>query len=287
MKEGQMLLQRPKAKDKVYAKYRTVCPEGPLEVFEMDIKQVFCTQKRRYAQVLTVIDTFTRTALFWEVGFQMKKGQVLRAWENIIAHIIQPVTEDPNEVHIEVRNDNGPQFRAKELRAFFKQNGLGQVFTHPYTPQENGHIESFHAILGKSLDRHTFWSIGELEGRLHRFYKKYNNKRIHSSIANLTPILFWKLWEEGKIIKTVKSKRKVKFTLDGKYQQLPGNTILGEAPCISLEGLDARSMENKEKVDGPNWPITLMNNHRYKTSPEIAPCKNKIKGNLSTFEKAS
>jgi hypothetical protein len=29
---------------------------------------------------------------------------------------------------------------------FFVENHLNQVFTHPYTTQENGHIESFHAI---------------------------------------------------------------------------------------------------------------------------------------------
>jgi transposase InsO family protein len=38
---------------------------------------------------------------------------------------------------------------AKLIQEFFKENYLNQVFTHPYTPQENGHIESFHAILAK------------------------------------------------------------------------------------------------------------------------------------------
>jgi transposase InsO family protein len=31
----------------------------------------------------------------------------------------------------------------KLIQEFFKENYLNQVFTHPYTPQENGHIESF------------------------------------------------------------------------------------------------------------------------------------------------
>jgi transposase InsO family protein len=52
-------------------------------------------------------------------------------------------------INIEVRNDNDSRFSAKLIQEFFKENYLNQVFTHPYT-QENGHIESFHAILAKN-----------------------------------------------------------------------------------------------------------------------------------------
>lgn len=50
------------------------------------------------------------------------------------------------EIDIEIRSDNDPQFCAKKLQDFLKENHFLQTFTHPYTPQENGHIESFHAI---------------------------------------------------------------------------------------------------------------------------------------------
>jgi transposase InsO family protein len=57
------------------------------------------------------------------------------------------------------------------IQEFFKENYLNQVFTHPYTPQENGHIKSFHAILAKKL-RLLIWSIDELEEVLTLFYEK-------------------------------------------------------------------------------------------------------------------
>jgi transposase InsO family protein len=41
-------------------------------------------------------------------------------------------------INIEVRNDNDSRFSAKLIQEFFKENYLNQVFTHPYTPQENG-----------------------------------------------------------------------------------------------------------------------------------------------------
>lgn len=60
------------------------------------------------------------------------------------------------ELRVEIRKDGGPQFAAKILQVFFEHNGLNQVFTHPYTPQENGHIDSFHSILSASLEKEYF-----------------------------------------------------------------------------------------------------------------------------------
>ncbi|MBK8413903.1 MAG: transposase [Bacteroidetes bacterium] len=58
------------------------------------------------------------------------------------------------------------------------------MFTHPYTPQENGHIESFHSILSASIDKEYF-DILELEARLQRFYYMFNNKRTHTGTIGL------------------------------------------------------------------------------------------------------
>lgn len=290
MGENQLLLTKPKASNKEYAKYRLLTPKEPLSSFEMDIKHVYCTEKRRYAYVLTIIDTFTRVVLYWEVSYSIKHQQIIKAWESIIGYIIQSYSHNREEIHIEVRNDNGSQFSAKNLRSFFKENGLHHVFTHPYTPQENGHVESFHAILSKSLDQYCFWSIEELEKRLDVFYHKYNNERIHGSTAHLTPVLFWRLWNEGKIKRKEISKRKVKFSLIGKYQELPGNTSQRAAPCLNLDELDAHSNLKGVKVEElieNDELFTLKNNHRYKTSPSIAPCQNKDMEDFSILANAN
>lgn len=290
MKENQLLLEKNKATSKEYAKYRILTPEEPLTSFEMDIKQVYCSEKKRYAYVLSIIDTFTRVVVFWEARYNMKHHQVMTAWKSVIEHIIQPFTQKESEVHIEVRNDNGPQFSANKLRTFFKENGLNHVFTHPYTPQENGHIESFHSILSKTLDQYSFWSIDELEKRLEIFYHKYNNERIHGSIAQLPPVIFWRLWNDDKITRKELSKRKVKFTLIGSYQELSGNTSQRAAPCLNLDELDAHSNLYNAKVDElmkSHELITLKNNHRYKTSPSIAPCHNKNNEEFSTLAMAN
>ena len=56
MKDAQLLKEPHRRTGRTFVKYRTVMPEGPLEVLEMDIKQVWVTWENRYAFILTVID---------------------------------------------------------------------------------------------------------------------------------------------------------------------------------------------------------------------------------------
>lgn len=214
MKENKLLEIIKKEREKNFAKYRVVVPTGPLEVLEMDIKLIWVEETKKYAQVLTIIDTFTRVVLYWAVGYTMRKEQVKAAWSFVIETYLQSADALKRELHIEIRNDNAPQFSAKAVREFFIENSLNQVFTHPYTPQENGHIESFHGILGKHVNKNTYWNLKQLETDLVLFYERYNNTRLHGSIGYLPPLVFWKCWEKGLITRTELSRKKVKFKLE-------------------------------------------------------------------------
>ena len=119
MKQASLLREKVKSTDKKYIKYRIVAPEGPLQVFGMDIKMVWIEEHRRHAYILNIIDTFTRAVLYWSVGYQMKQQQIKQAWEFIILHFLQTADCLKKQLHIEVRNDNGPQFIAKLIREFF------------------------------------------------------------------------------------------------------------------------------------------------------------------------
>lgn len=199
MKQGDLLLSRFRSARGPYVTHRCARPDKPLTLLEMDIKMFWVEEHRRYAYVLTIIDTFTRVALHWSVGYSMKWTAVRSAWEAVIEDHLQPADMLAKGFDIEVRSDNGPQFLATRLREFFAQNHLCQVYTHPYTPQENGHVESFHAIIGLALQNDTFWTLEQLEIRLTIFYEKYNNSRVHSAVAMLPPNLFWKAWKDGEV----------------------------------------------------------------------------------------
>jgi len=268
MKENHLLAPKRMRKKKNYAQYRVVVPKAPLEVLEMDIKYFYIVKDQRQAFVLTVIDTFTRVILGWRVGFTMNAYQVEKLWEQIIIQYLQPWDLLNMGVHLEIRNDNGPQFSAKSIEKFFKQNYINQVFTHPYTPQENGHIESFHAILSKATQNQNFWSLTELEYRLVTFYRNYNLFRSHASIAGLPPIVFWNLWLQNKILTTTVARKKLKFKVIGNIQQLSGNGSLREVPCLENMALDEPDFLLLNEMKRPRSSLQPS----VQRSPSVVPC---------------
>lgn len=222
MKQARLLQPKVEGPSKNYVKYRVVCPEEPLRLMEMDIKMVWLEGLRRYGYVLTIIDVFTRVVLHWDLGLQMRQTDVKRCWKVVIEQHLQPHAALGWETNIEVRSDNGPQFCATDLQKFFETNHLMRTFTHPYTPQENGHIESFHAILGKNLQGKSFYDLKELREELEEFYPHYNYSRIHGSTLGIPPMTFWMLWKENKIDREVidEKQRKVRFSLKIKRQKI-------------------------------------------------------------------
>ena len=76
MFEYSLLEPKVKRGERNYVKYRRVCPKKPLQILEIDIKYVWINGTKKYAFVMTIIDTFTRVALHWRVGYQMTQYQV-------------------------------------------------------------------------------------------------------------------------------------------------------------------------------------------------------------------
>jgi hypothetical protein len=122
---------------------------------------------------------------------------------------------------------DGYLFRGGSIHLIFPgkcSHGLGEVH------QENGHIESFHAILSEHLQRFEFYSIEELTANLDEFYTKYNTIRLHASIASLPPLVFWNLFIQGHITSTfTKTSRRV-FKVDIPLWELSGNESLRSFP---------------------------------------------------------
>lgn len=246
MRQEHLLGQRNKAPGRTYAKYRTVAPGRPLELLEMDIKSVWCTRERRQAYILTILDTFTRQALHHSAALSMTRHQVKAAWDQVIEHHLQGADLLSKGLHVEVRSDNGPQFAARLVQEYFKENHLHQVFTHPYTPQENGHIESFHALLANFLQRHTFWCFEELLAVLPGFYRDYNTRRPHASIAYLSPEVFAQAWHAALIARRLDQRGRVRFKLLIPYQELSGCRSLKGVSCLIPKGSPTTA-----KVSGP------------------------------------
>ena len=270
MNENQFLRPKVKITGKTYVKFRKVCPLGLYEVMEMDIKFKWIESTMSYAYILTILDVFSRKVLNWHVGMSITQHTVRAIWEEIIINHLQPYDTLNRGVRLEIRNDNDKRFSAHSVQKFFRENYIDQVFTRPYSPQENGHVESFHSILGSSIDGVDFYNLIDLERHLVLFYEKYNNARLHSSIANLSPNIFIEQWEKGNILQCVDWDRKqTKFKLIIPYQEVfntSGNVNQREASCLDWEPLNGAS--NPGKVSGA---ITVFDTS-VQRSPSVASC---------------
>lgn len=219
--QSYVLLEDPKRpRGRNFVKYRRVIPSGPLRIIEMDIKYIYLYHERRFAKVLTILDTFTRYVLHWTIGRSMRSSQVKQAFGQVIANYFQKAGLLNLQVEVVLRNDNEKVFAARQIQEFFERNHIRQEFTHPYTPEENGHIESFHSIISKALAREKFTSLEALEERLNRFYRCYNNDRAHGSTRGVPPAKFWVLHEMGKIRVNKLDEHRVRFELTIPYQDI-------------------------------------------------------------------
>ena len=277
MRDHHLLESPRRSSGRDFVKFRRVAPQGPLSVLEMDIKYFYVEQRRGYAFVLTIIDTFTRVVLNWRAGYSIRQEQVKQLWSDVIVNYLQPANLLGRRLDIEIRNDNGKQFSADSVRAFFAENKINQVFTHPYTPEEVADVESFHKTLGTALSKDNFYDLDELEKRLSTFYLNYNQNRPHGSTVGVPPTKFWALCEDGKIKVEHLEKRRIKFTLLIPRQEVfvtptSDGTTIGQMSRREL-GLRWKPSKGFHRQRRNNVIVPRLkhdhNNHRYK-SPSVA-----------------
>lgn len=189
MKENQLLLNKRirSSRKRAYVKERRMIAEGPYEKLQMDIKYIYVQGERKNAYLLSLMDIFTRKVLGYRVWWSMKKQDVIGLVDEVILK-----TALPKEVTI--RTDNGSQFIAHRVRDYLEEIKIRQEFTHVSSPRENGYIESLYSILEEEIiEKFEFESIKDLEDVLERYFKFYNEERIHSGIGFRSPERF--LWE--------------------------------------------------------------------------------------------
>lgn len=220
MKSQGLLNEKVNIGSRTFVKFKRISATKPLTGIEMDIKYFKIHGSGKYAYVLTVIDTFTRYVLKWDVGYSMRSIQVKKVWDYIVINYLQGRRQELDPLDIEIRTDNGKQFVSNQVRKFFSENGLNHVCTHPYSPEENGHIESFHKTLGKALENDYFVDLKALSLRLEKFYNNYNNRKGHSAILGLNPKLFWALYENNYIEVIELEHKVIKFKLKVAYQDI-------------------------------------------------------------------
>ena len=116
-------------------------------------------------------------------------GEIREAMKEIdVEQIFQRAREKFPGARPRIISDNGPQFIAKDFKAFIRLCGMTHVRTSPYYPQSNGKIERWHRSLKEDCIRpDTPLSLEDARRCVSRFVEHYNSVRLHSAIGYVTP----------------------------------------------------------------------------------------------------
>ncbi len=144
----------------------------------------------RTLRFLTVIDEYTRQALWIECARHLTSVDVVRVLEQLVELHGKPAI---------VKSDNGSEFVAKKVQDWIQARQIDVRFIDPGSPWQNGHNESFNGVFRDGcLNRWLFESVREAREATEAWLQEYNVERPHGSLDGRSPVLFFEQWEERK-----------------------------------------------------------------------------------------
>ena len=136
---------------------------------------------RRFRTV-NVIDDFNREALGIKAGFSLPAERVTEFLDEIAERRGYPS---------EIRVDNGPENISSVMSNWAANNNVTIKFIQPGKPAQNGYIERFNRTYREEvLNMNLFYDIDHVQAITDEWLIKYNSKRPHESLGNLTPWQF-------------------------------------------------------------------------------------------------
>lgn len=153
-------------------------PAQPHEHWHVDVSYINVCGTFYY--LCSVLDGYSRSIVQWEIREAMREAEVER--------VLQRARERQPEACPRIISDNGPQFIARDFKAFIRLCGMTHVRTSPYYPQSNGKIERWHQSLKRECIRPgTPLSLEEARRIIGRYVEHYNTVRLHGAIGYVTP----------------------------------------------------------------------------------------------------
>jgi transposase InsO family protein len=196
-----------------FVQFRKIAASYPMEYVCLDIKYVWVDGEKRNYYLLTIIDVYSRKVIDQIFQRSIRKTHVINMFRRI------------NSIYgikgVIIRNDNGSQFIANDVKQYLKSVEARQQFTHIATPEENSYIEAFHSIIDREvIQRYVFTDFYDAKLTFEAHLEWYNHSRKHGSIGRITPQKKWDDYEKKKIL------ARIIFALSGKAEA--GNA--GEQP---------------------------------------------------------
>ena len=177
-------------KEILRSKVPNVKANTPNQVWEADLTYIHCGIDG-WGYLFNVFDVFTREWVGYCFDLSAVKENAIIAIENaLVTH------KDILPENLVIRTDNGSQYTSKAFRKSISVLGLKLEHIYYNTPEQNGHIESFHKTLKKEyIWPNDFQNYQEAELAIRDAFLDYNQNRIHSSLRYLTPYEFISKWK--------------------------------------------------------------------------------------------
>ena len=178
------LVAPPPARHRPNRQKPEVKADGPYQVWRWDISYVAVGAAFWY--LVAILDQYSRKIVGWGFFPQATQAEVKRVWDQALAS--EGLLETEGKKMPQAVSDRGPQMKAKSIRAFFRDLGIGQLFCRPHTPDDNAEMESFFATLKcERLYRGSYDDPFLAEAGIADFIAYYNNGRLHQGIGFVTP----------------------------------------------------------------------------------------------------
>ena len=166
-------------------------PKAPNRFWESDMSYIWCGSDG-WGYCFNVIDVFTRQWLAFVLASRATRREAIMSVTNAVA---AASLELPG---LTLRVDNGSQYTSREFRSSVAALGITIEYIYVNTPEQNGHIESFHRTLKKEyVWPREFADIQEAREAMLAAFEDYNHRRIHSAPRYLTPSEFAGQYRQG------------------------------------------------------------------------------------------
>jgi putative transposase len=124
----------------------------------------------------TVLDDFSRFIVAWKLCTTMTADDVT---ETLTMALASSGLDQAKVVHRpRLLSDNGSSYIAGDLASWLEDKGMEHIRGAPLHPQTQGKIR---------ILLENYFLPGDLEGQIAAFVERYNHRRFHESLGNLTP----------------------------------------------------------------------------------------------------
>ena len=154
-------------------------PTGPNQLWASDITYVPVNQSFAYLSLIT--DAYSRKIVGYNLGKTLEAISCEQALKMAIRD--NPVRSEQMLHH----SDRGVQYCSARYVKLLEENHIGISMTESGDPLENALAERVNGILKGELLVENYDHYHEAQSAVDKAVNLYNNKRLHSSIAMLTP----------------------------------------------------------------------------------------------------